>query len=184
MTNLYVPDTERLIIELMDSSDADLMWELDQDVEVMRYINGGKPTSREDVEKIMLPRMAKYRNPIDGWGLWKVLLKTDKTFLGWILVRPMHFFNDDRQDDNLELGWRFHQAHWGKGYGTEAARAVMQAIHQQRGITHFSAIVDTNNNASVNIIKKLGMTFEKRDVFRDPLIDEVVDYYTIENYSI
>ena len=183
MNKLNIPDTERLNCQLMDESDSELLWELDQDEEVMRFINGGKKSTRDDIRDILIPRMMNYRNSEQGWGIWKVLLKSDATYLGWILVRPMHFFSEDRADDNLELGWRFHRKFWGNGYATEAARAIMHAIHEQRGITQFSAIVDQDNSASIGIMKKLGMTFVKRDVFKDPLINTVVDYYSISIFS-
>ena len=183
MTHLHVPDTERLTYALMDDSDAQLLWELDQDVEVMRYINGGEMTSMEDIINTMLPRMNSYRNPEDGWGIWKVLTKSDATYLGWILVRPMHFFSEERDDNNLELGWRFHRQHWGYGYATEAAKALMVSLHDQKGINQFTAIAEQDNNASINIMKKLGMQFDKRELYKDPLLEAIVDYYSIENYS-
>jgi len=183
MANLLIKDSQRLTYELMATTDADLLWQLDQDSEVMRYINGGKKTSKSDIDDIMLPRMDKYRDAENGWGIWKVCRKSDRIFLGWVLVRPMHFFTEARTDDNLELGWRFHQKYWGNGYATESAKAVMQALRQQKGITNFAAIADKDNHASINIMKKIGMTFLKRDLFIDPLINEVVDYYSIQDYS-
>ena len=184
MLDLTIPDSERLTYQLMHSSDGELLWQLDQDEEVMYFINGGNKTSLEDIDEIMLPRMKAYRNPKAGWGLWKTRRMTDGAFLGWVLVRPMHYFNEQRDDSNLELGWRFHRKFWGKGYATEAAKIIMDTIAKQRGISQFSAIVDSENVASIRIMEKLGMSFEKLDVFKDPLIDEVVDYYSIKNYHL
>lgn len=182
MNNLHIPDSGRLTFQLMDESHAEDLWQLDQDTEVMRYINGGKISSREDIHEILLPRLFKYRDPEKGWGIWKVILRSDATYLGWILVRPMNFFSGEREDNNLELGWRFFRQHWGSGYGTEATKAIMQALYEQRGITHFSAIADTENVASIHIMKKVGMKFLKTDIVKDPLINAEVDFYTITDY--
>jgi len=66
-----VPNSSRLQYELMSVANApDLMFELDQDPEVMRFINGGKPTSREEIQDRFIPRLEKYRLPEKGWGLW------------------------------------------------------------------------------------------------------------------
>ena len=175
---LTVNDTARLSIELMSRDDADLLFELDQDPEVMRYINGGKMTSRKDLEEKMIPRMEQYRNTEKGWGLWKVIVKDNAQFIGWILVRPMAFFSDQPELENLELGWRFKQESWGKGYATEAAKAVMQALTNKGGITQLSAIAMPGNTGSINIMKKLGMTYIKTYIHEDPLGDLEAVYYS------
>ncbi len=175
---LTVKDTARLSIELMSREDADLLFELDQNPEVMRYINGGKMTTRKDLEEKMIPRMEQYRNPEKGWGLWKVTVKESAQFIGWILVRPMEFFSAEPELENLELGWRFKQDAWGKGYATEAAKAVMQALTDKGGISQLSAIAMPDNTGSINIMKKLGMTYVKTYVHKDPLGDLEAVYYS------
>ncbi|MFC3194504.1 GNAT family N-acetyltransferase [Marinicella sediminis] len=174
---MKLPNSARLTYELMGPQDAELLYELDQDKEVMRYINGGHMTSREDVEAIFLPRMAQYTNASKGWGLWKVTRQDNQVFIGWILVRPMGFFSDNPQWQNLELGWRFKREAWGLGFGTEAARAVMNALAESGHADCFSALAMPDNNASIAIMKKLGMQYLKTDLYKDPLGDEVVVYY-------
>jgi RimJ/RimL family protein N-acetyltransferase len=112
MTNLimHIPSSKRLDYALMSADDAELLFQLDQDPEVMRYINGGTCTSRADIQQMFIPRMNSYLNPQEGWGLWKVSLIATKQFIGWILVRPMEFFSPSPEFDNLELGWRFMQS--------------------------------------------------------------------------
>ena len=48
-------ETDRLILRRFTADDADLLVELDADPEVMRYINGGEPTSRAEVVDEVLP---------------------------------------------------------------------------------------------------------------------------------
>lgn len=174
---LEIPNSERLRFELMTDVHADLLFELDQDPEVMRYINGGKPSSREEIETKYLPRMESYTTPEKGWGIWGVWILESSQFIGWILVRPMHYFDEGRNDNDLELGWRFLRSSWGKGYATEASKAVMDA-HEKIGVPQFSALADEKNLGSINVMKKLGMEYEKTGLHRDPLGDAVVVYYT------
>jgi len=167
---MHIRDSARLRFRLMDENDGELLYQLDQDPEVMKYINGGRPTSREDVTNIFLPRMARYRNPEKGWGIWQVTLKESGEYLGWILVRPMHFFSDGRNDADLELGWRFKRSSWGQGFAGEAAARVVDALtaaHPE--LEAFSAIAQQQNLGSIAIMKKLGMTFVKKDLYHDPL---------------
>ncbi len=178
---IQIADSERLSYALMDESHAEWLYQLDQDPEVMKYINGGKPSSRKDIQEIMLPRMASYRNPEKGWGLWMVSTIDGNDFIGWVLVRPMHYFNELRDDADWELGWRFMQKSWGLGYATEAAQAVISALKAQCSQHRFSAIAFPDNSASINIMKKLGMSYVKTGIHKDPLGDEEVVYYTVDS---
>jgi len=76
----------------MDSEDAQALWEIDQDPAVMKFLNGGTPTSIEQVNSVFIPRMNKYRNSELGWGIWQVSDKVSDEYLGWVLIRPMSFF--------------------------------------------------------------------------------------------
>lgn len=176
---MLIRDSERLSFSLMGPDDAQLLFELDQDVEVMRYINGGKMTTMQDVHDVFIPRMAQYTDKNKGWGLWKVCLSQSQEFIGWVLVRPMDFFNEQTQWDNLELGWRFKRAAWGKGYATEAAQQIKSALIATQDISKLSAIAMPENKASIAIMKKLGMHYLKTDINKDPLGDEEVVFYEV-----
>ncbi len=171
-----VHESDRLSFRLMDESDLDFLFELDQDEAVMRYINGGQMTSWHDKINIFLPRMMSYRNPEKGWGLWQVKIKDQALPIGWVLVRPMGFFSNQVEWENIELGWRFKRNTWGHGYATEAAKAVMQALgEQQTEIKKFSAVALAENLASIAIMKKLGMQFKDIQSIEDPFRNQNVD---------
>lgn len=177
---MNIKDTARLTFRFLGREDAALFLDLDSDPEVMRYINGGKPTTPQAFEEIALPRLYAYRDAQKGWGMFGVFLKESEAFLGWILVRPMDFFSDSPQWNNMELGWRFKQDTWGKGYATEAAKAVMLAVAQQTGVSTFCAIADKDNTGSTNVMKKLGMRYVDTRLHKDPLGDSEVVYYHLE----
>lgn len=171
---LQIPASARLQYRLLDANDSELLFELDQDEAVMRFINGGRKTSRAEIAQRLLPRMLSYRDPLKGYGLWQVCSKADNqqlpaAYLGWILVRPMGFFSDQPSSDNLELGWRFKQHAWGQGFATEAAHAVMAALAQQGTVRYFSALADPDNSGSIAVMKKLGMQFIRQQQVQDPL---------------
>ncbi|WP_286265148.1 GNAT family N-acetyltransferase [Thalassotalea atypica] len=174
---MKVLETSRLQMELMTKDDAQLLFELDQDPEVMRYINGGKMTSMEDIHQRFIPRLESFTDIEKGWGLWKVIITESNTFIGWVLVRPMDYFTDNPQWRNLELGWRFMQKSWGKGYATEAAQHIMNALLNETAIDSVCAIAVEDNLGSINIMKKLGMEYVKTYLHEDPLGDMDVVYY-------
>ena len=179
---MKIPNTQRLQFEMMTQDDGQMLFELDQDPVVMHFINGGRVSTMEEIETVMLPRLKSYANPEKGWGIWKVStlateLDCPSTYIGWILVRPMDFFSDAPQFHDIELGWRFKQMSWGKGYATEAAKALMEMLAQQADVRYISAVADEDNVASIGIMKKLGMQFIKNTDYSTPNgMIEVVHY--------
>lgn len=163
---MEIPPTERLHFRFLTAADTDLFFELDQDPEVMKYINGGFPSTRQTIADWYVPRLASYADQEKGWGLWGVFLAADDRFLGWILVRPMHFFTGQRDDRDLEIGWRFFRSTWGQGYATEAARAVAEQLEVTNACDRITAHAKKENAASVNVMQKLGMTFVRE--YEDP----------------
>lgn len=176
---MKIINSKRLSYSLMTRNDADVMFQINQDPEVMRYINGGKTTSKEDIQNIFVPRMERYRNEEKGWGLWKVSTLDDLEFIGFILIRPMGFFTDSPEYKNIELGWRFIRKYWGFGYATEAAEHIKQAINKVDDIKQFTAFAMKDNSASIKIMEKLGMKYIKTDIHKDPLGDEEVVFYQL-----
>lgn len=174
---MQVADSERLTFRLMNQTDAQLLFELDQDPAVMHFINGGKPNTMTTINNVFLPRMKAYTNIDKGWGLWQVSNKFNQEYLGWVLVRPMGFFNDEAKLKDLELGWRFFQKAWGKGYATEAAIAIKNALAEQTNIDYVSAMAIEDNYGSINVMKKIGMHFIKKELHKDPLGDMEAVYY-------
>ncbi len=49
--------TDRLVLRAFTAADTDRLLALDNDPEVMRFINGGRPTSRQAIETRTLPRL-------------------------------------------------------------------------------------------------------------------------------
>ncbi|MDP4983444.1 GNAT family N-acetyltransferase [Pseudoalteromonas tunicata] len=177
--NVTITPSSRLKFSFMTAADANLLYELDQDPAVMQYLTGGTTTSLTDIHTVFLPRLAKYADQQQGFGLWQVrLIETDE-FLGWVLVRPMDFFSEHPQYQNLELGWRFKQVFWGKGYASEAASAVLNALAVQRGISQFSATALAENLGSIAVMKKLGMQCVKNYVHQDQFGDHQAVYYSV-----
>lgn len=170
-STMQVPDSARLTFRLMGPEDSQALWQIDQDPAVMKYLNGGTPTSMEQVNALLLPRMEKYRDSGKGWGIWQVSDKESNEYLGWVLVRPMAFFTDSPNYNDLELGWRFFQSAWGNGYATEAAIAIKDSITANSDITHVSALAVADNLGSIGVMKKMGMGFVRAYLHKDPIGD-------------
>ncbi len=179
---IVIADSARLSFRLMDSTDAQLLYELDQDPEVMRHLNAGVVSTMVQIEQRMLPRMMAYREPTLGYGIWQVSTRDDcellpSCYIGWILVRPMGFFTAQPQHDNVELGWRFKRQAWGYGFASEAAAAVAAGVAKHGAVRWLSALAVPENLPSIAVMKKLGMQFVRQGLHPDPLGEvEVVLY--------
>lgn len=169
---LQISATARLHFALLSEQDAQLFFDVDQDAEVMRYINGGKLTSMQTIVEVMLPRMAQYRDAERGYGIWQVRRNDDNAYLGWVLIRPMGFNSQTPSTDDVEIGWRFKREYWGRGYASEAAAAVADAVlAKNQNLQFLSAIAMPDNAGSIGVMRKLGMQFVKRFLHRDALGD-------------
>lgn len=180
MQPLIIPPSTRLSFRLMDAGDADLLFDLDQDPEVMRFLNDGKPTPRAEIEDYFIPRMLAFTNPATGCGLWAVEDNASGDYLGWILVREYGFGTSYHDPQIIELGWRVYRQSWGQGIATEAARAIMLAVVRQSEVTRVCALADPDNLASIGVMKKLGMQYVDERVHHTPKGNFPVEYYEME----
>jgi RimJ/RimL family protein N-acetyltransferase len=83
-------ETERLILRQFTDADADNLFELDSDREVIRFANlgiikGGDPTDTdwETIRNKTLPRLLAYYQKSDGYGYWAAMEKSSNEFIGW-----------------------------------------------------------------------------------------------------
>jgi RimJ/RimL family protein N-acetyltransferase len=60
--------------------------------------------------------------------------------------------------DDVEVGWHLARAHWGHGYATEAARALINHGFHTLNLDTINAVVNPANAASIRVTQRLGMT--------------------------
>jgi ribosomal-protein-alanine N-acetyltransferase len=145
-------ETERLVLRPLEEGDLDNLWALSSDPEVVRYLSSGV-LGREETA-IRLRRMMDHWLA-HGYGIWAVLRKADRQFIGRCGIATVH---DDLEH---ELVYTLGRAYWGHGYATEAARAAIEHGFTQLKFPRVIALAVAENLASRNVMRKVGMTFEK-----------------------
>jgi RimJ/RimL family protein N-acetyltransferase len=148
-------ETNRMVLRRFNEADVDNLVELDGDPDVMRYINGGKPTPREEIENDILPAFLSYYDRFAGYGFWAALLKSNGEFLGWFHLRPPK----DGDPDAPELGYRLRKAAWGRGYGTEGSVALIRKAFAELGALRVFATTMVVNVASRRVMEKAGLRY-------------------------
>lgn len=150
-------ETNRMALRRFVESDAHHLYALDNDPEVMRYINGGVPTSLETIQTQILPTFLHADEQRRWSGFWAAVDKANGEFLGWFCLRAAA---DDPQ--TVALGYRFRKATWGQGYATEGAQALIDNAFSQWGIERVTATTYQDNLASQRVMEKVGMTVVRR----------------------
>lgn len=147
-------ETDRLILRRFTAADGEHLFALDNDPEVMRYLNGGEPVAREVVEREILPTFIRASERDDLLGYWAAIERSTGEFAGWFSLKR----HDGALPTEVSLGYRFRRAAWGRGYATEGARFLIAQAFARPDIQRIVASTYENNAASRRVMEKLGMT--------------------------
>ncbi len=91
-----------------------------------------------------------------GLGLWGARLAGGDDLIGFAGYWHFH------EPPALELGYGVAEAHWGRGYATEIAGALVRYGFDTLGLAEIRASLDAANAASARVLAKLGFLFERR----------------------
>ncbi len=140
--------TPRMQLMRICAADLDSLVELDSDPEVMRYISGGTPNSRELYLDELLPRMLAW--PSEPYGFMTAWIGDE--FAGWFHLRP-----SVADASMLELGYRLRRATWGRGLATEGSRTLVRHAFETLGQDAVDACFHPGNVASMRVMQKCSM---------------------------
>jgi RimJ/RimL family protein N-acetyltransferase len=146
-------ETERLTLRRFTMADAGDLVSLDADPDVMRFVTGGIPTSREEIDTEFLPAFLGYYQRYEGFGFWAAIEKATGEFLGWFHFRP----REDAAPGEVELGYRLRKSAWGKGYATEGSRALIRKGFTKYGVQRVTAETMAVNQGSRRVMEKAGL---------------------------
>ena len=76
-------------------------------------------------------------------------------FVGWAGLAYLPEF------DEIDLGYRFLPEYWGKGIATEASHAILAYGFEELKLSRIIAIALKEHSASIKVMEKVGMEFDK-----------------------
>ena len=150
-------ETERLLLRIFRPDDLDDLARLFSDPEVLRYVGDGKPASREESDRALQSIIKHWQT--HGFGRWAVFDKRTQKFIGFGGLRSLF--------GTPEVVYHLAKANWGKGFATELGRAALRFGFEARGFERIVAIAKPENAASIHVMDKLGMRFEKNASYYD-----------------
>jgi len=171
MSELLQLETERLSLSRLTLDDAELVLAVWNDPTYIRYVaDRGIRTvdaARAALEEGALKQFSDY-----GYGPFRVAMINDDTPIG-----VCGLFRREGLDEP-DLGFSILPKYWRRGYAYEAARAVVSYAETEIQLTRLTAVVSPNNGASVALIEKLGLQFER--MLRLPGDDDEVAIYGMQ----
>lgn len=140
-----------MVLRRVTEADVDNLFRLNSDPEVMRYLTGGAPTTRETIRDEIIAFLLDSYQRFGGLGLWAADDRSSGEFLGWFHLRPR------RTDGAIDLGYRLRRKTWGQGLATEGSRALVDKGFGELGMDRIVAETMTVNGASRRVMEKCGM---------------------------
>ncbi|VEH19173.1 anhydro-N-acetylmuramic acid kinase [Chryseobacterium nakagawai] len=147
-----VLETDRLLLRELTIEDAYHFYELNANPNVIQY-TGDSPFENEEEALIFLQNYEDYSE--NGYGRWAVIDKSTTEFLGWCGLKYDIF------KDETDIGFRFFERNWSKGLATESAAACLKYGFDQLHLEKIVGRAMAENIASIKVLQKLGLTFDK-----------------------
>jgi RimJ/RimL family protein N-acetyltransferase len=142
---VYLLETPRLALRSLSVDDVDDLLALDADPEVMRYINGGRPTPRAEMVEIVQQSLGHR---------WVAVERATREFVGWFALRP-----SDPKREERELGYRLVRRAWGNGYATEGSQALVAVAFTRLGARRVWGQTMAVNIGSRRVMERCGLRY-------------------------
>ena len=154
-TMTQILETERLRLREFETGDAAFFLELVNSPTWLQYIGDRGVRTIADAENYLLNgSIQSYRT--FGFGFYLVELKA-----GGIPVGTCGLVQREGLDD-IDIGFALLPEYAGQGIGFEAASAMLRYAREVLGLSRIVAITTVDNQASIRLLQKIGLVYEKR----------------------
>ena len=168
MTNAPILETERLILRVPTREDFPAYAAMWADPIVTRFI-GGAPLSEEDAWAKFMRTFGHWA--LMGYGFWSIIEKSSGLRVGEAGILNVKRAIEPPFHGTPEIGWSLVPAAHGKGYASEAARAVIAWGESHFGRMKMVCIIDPGNEASIRVAVKCGFREKTRTIYKgEPII--------------
>lgn len=151
----YPLATERLLLRPFTEADFEAVFAIENQPDVMRYLYW-QPRTADETRASLDRRVRMTSLDDEAVALRLAVIRRDTgELIGDFSLRLR-----SRQDRQGEIGFMFHPDHQGKGYATEAGRAMLELGFGTFGLHRIYGSCDARNAASARLMDRLGMRLE------------------------
>ncbi|MFF2134049.1 GNAT family N-acetyltransferase [Streptomyces olivochromogenes] len=171
MTEIHTP---RLLLRRWSDDDLVPMADINADSRVMHWIDDGSVRDLDHTAEAIERWEEEWDE--EGFGLFAVELLASGELAGFVGLSVPEFLPEVLPA--VAISWRLGSSFWGQGYASEAAQATLEFALQDRGLDRVISITRAGDDASENVIRKLGMTPERETthpVYGYPLRVHAID---------
>ncbi len=152
--NDIVLTTDRLSLRPWRSDDSIELRAITNKDSVVRHVGGGRFWTDDRVTEF-ITRQQRHLSEL-GYCLWAVEPRGETKAAGYVGLQPLG------DTGEVEIGWLLDEPYWGRGLATEAATRALHHGFEDIGLERVVAIAVPENSASINVMRKLGMSFESQ----------------------
>ena len=148
--------TNRLIIEHFKDSDIPDWAKIESDLDVRRFVDGKVLSFKEAGEYVEM-NIQQYQRI--GYGRYAVRLKETGNLIGMCGFLKENY--------GIDFGYRYSKNSWGKGFGFEAAKVVLNYGFSELGLEKVVGLTAEENSGSIRILEKLGFKLREKFLFNN-----------------
>jgi ribosomal-protein-alanine N-acetyltransferase len=167
MTGLIL-ESERLYLKQFTDENVNVLFRLNSDSDVMKYIK--EPVTDINVIKESIKKLRGYYLKHPGFGVWAAFEKQSNKFIGFFELAHMD------NTDEIEVGYRLLKEYWDHGYATEMTKELLNYGFDEMGLDQIVGITHPENIVSQKVLIKSGLRYAK-DAFYYGI---EVKYYVID----
>lgn len=147
-------ETPRLALRPCTTSDIDALHNLWTSPQVRKYLWDDVVITKEQAAEVVASSIEDFSQ--SGFGHWIVTLREQSDLIGWCGLRQFE------EGAKIEILYGILPEFWGQGLAVEASRAILHYGFSVLELEKIHAGTDPPNLASIRVLEKLGMRFDKQ----------------------
>ena len=146
-------ESERLKFRAIKRGDLEDIFEYSNNPQTSQYLLWSPHQNIFVTQEFIDIVLSKYKS--GEYHDWAIVLKKSNKMIG-----TCGFTRIDEDNKTIEIGYVINPTYWGNGYATEAVNAILEFAFTELDINRVEARFMAGNDASLTVMKKVGMTFE------------------------
>ncbi len=152
---MTILESPRLTLRRLEERDAERLFEIYREPDVLRYFAVGPPDTIDDARAAIRRHLLRYEEW--GFGLWATVLRETGELVGrcGLLMQNLD------GDPEIEIAYLIAPTHWGRGLASEAARAIRDYGFGPLKQDRLVSIIHVENERSKQVARAIGMTLDR-----------------------